>query len=99
MNKLKISRKEWMWLGISSIFSLFFIFFLYFKAVPLDQDSRIRVGFIWLMAACTFFVTTQLDKGNAVYSLQMESYKSSHSQDFLWVSSLLAIISCVIVAV
>jgi hypothetical protein len=91
MNKLNISRKEWIQLSISLILGLFFIGFLYFKAVPLDHDARIRVGFIWLMGAVMFFVFTQLDKGYAFYSLQMKSYKSNHSQDYFWVTSLIAI--------
>lgn len=96
MKKLNISRKEWIVISVNLILGLFFVVFLYFKALPLDQAGRFRGGFFWLIGAGMFFILTQLDKGYAMYSLQMKFYKSNHSQDFFWVTSLLAIFLCTI---
>ena len=98
MKKLNISGKEWIEIIVGSVFVIFFMIFLYFKALPLDEVSRIRVGIIWSFASFIFFISTQLDKGYFLYSKQMESYKANHSQDYFWVSSLLATIAAAISA-
>ncbi len=99
MEKLNISKKEWTEFKLSLIFVFLFIVFVYFKAVPLDKVSRIRVGLIWSFASIIFFVSTQLDRGYFVYSKQMESYKSNHSQDYFWICSLGATIAAALIAI
>jgi|GEM_PF-2817277 hypothetical protein len=99
MAKLNISRKEWIQFIIGSIFAIFFIVFCYFKALPLDNVGRIRVGILWSLGTVSFFLFTQLDKGYFFYSRQMESYKSNHSQDYFWISSLGATIGAAVIAV